>query len=71
FRVTERDLPKHLNNGNQNDEGETKESGPTLISTGEDEESEDLAQTDYQLNEALTLLKGLNILAAKKKEPQK
>lgn len=69
FRVTERDLPKHLDNGKQDEEGEANESGPTLISTGE-EESEDLAQTDYQLNEALTLLKGLNILAAKKKEPQ-
>lgn len=66
FRVTERDLPKHLSNGQKEEEDAESESGPTLISTGDD--SEDLAQTDYQLNEALTLLKGLNILAAKKKQ---
>lgn len=67
FRVTERDLPKHLSNGQKDEEETESESGPTLISTGED--SEDLAQSDYQLNEALTLLKGLNILAAKKNQP--
>lgn len=69
FRVTERDLPKHLDNGQKRNEEEADESGPTLMSTGEDEEGDNLAQTDYQLNEALTLLKGLNILAAKKNQP--
>jgi len=56
FRVKERDLPGHLSNGNGREEGEDAEETP------------DLAATDYQLNEALTLLKGLNILAAKPKQ---
>jgi carboxyl-terminal processing protease len=56
FRVKERDLPGHLSNGNGRADGEDAEETP------------DLAATDYQLNEALTLLKGLNILAAKPKQ---
>lgn len=56
FRVKERDLPNHLSNGNGRSDGEDTEEVP------------DLAATDYQLNEALTLLKGLNILAAKPKQ---
>ena len=55
LRVTERNLPKHLVN-------------PDGTSDTEDEEpvqAEDVAVNDYQLNEALTLLKGLNILARK------
>lgn len=56
FQVKERDLPKHLSNGN-GDAGSASE-----------RENADLASTDYQLNEALTLLKGLNILAAKSKK---
>ncbi|MCB1691717.1 MAG: S41 family peptidase [Pseudomonadales bacterium] len=59
LRVKERDLPKHLANGNGNDEAPASEG---------EEESADLAASDYQLNEALTLLKGLNILAAAKKQ---
>lgn len=54
FRVKERDLPKHLTNVN----GEGDEDA---------EEHTDLASTDYQLNEALTLLKGINILAKSKR----
>lgn len=50
-RFKERDLPKHLANGN----GTSETQGEQVPA--------DLALTDYQLNEALTLLKGLNILA--------
>ncbi|MDZ7685217.1 MAG: S41 family peptidase [Gammaproteobacteria bacterium] len=53
FQVKERNLPNHLGNGN---EGGSEGTSP---------ETTDLAATDYQLNEALTLLKGLNILARK------
>lgn len=54
-RVKEADLTGHLSNGNkarkkEQDKDETKA------------EEEDLASTDYVLNEALTLLKGLHIL---------
>ncbi|HIG39913.1 MAG: S41 family peptidase [bacterium] len=59
FRLKERDLPKHLQNGNGHKPGEEDD----------DDEPIDLASTDYQLNEALTLLKGLNILA-KRQQPQ-
>jgi carboxyl-terminal processing protease len=60
YRLKERDLPKHLGNGN----------GKKSESEAQDD-SADIASTDYQLNEALTLLKGLNVLAkAKAKQPQ-
>lgn len=61
FRVKERDLAKHLENGNGRDEAPGEEAT---------KESVDLASTDYQLNEALTLLKGLNILSAGKSKPK-
>ncbi|XOV87067.1 MAG: S41 family peptidase [Pseudomonadota bacterium] len=54
LRVKERDLPKHLSNAT----GESTEP--------EAPEPSALASTDYQLNEALTLLKGINILAKKR-----
>ncbi len=54
LRVKERDLPKHLSNA----AGESPEA--------ETPEPSALASTDYQLNEALTLLKGINILAKKR-----
>ncbi len=60
FRIKERDLPKHLKNGNGDKSGEDE----TPVKTT------DLANLDYQLNEALTLLKGLNILATKPVQPQ-
>ncbi len=60
FRIKERDLPKHLQNGNGDKSGEDE----TPVKTT------DLANLDYQLNEALTLLKGLNILATKPVQPQ-
>jgi len=53
LRVTEKDLPKHLANPNQAVES-TNEKTPS---------QEGAAVDDYQLNEALTLLKGLSILA--------
>ncbi len=58
WRVKEKDLPGHLANAN----GDTVE--------GEDPQNGELASQDYQLNEALSLLKGLNILARKSKQPQ-
>ncbi len=58
WRVKEKDLPGHLSNGNK-DETEPETSANI-----------ELASQDYQLNEALTLLKGMNILARKTKQPQ-
>ncbi|MDK1025205.1 MAG: S41 family peptidase [Gammaproteobacteria bacterium] len=55
LRVTERDLPKHLLNPNQTSGSEDAKPEPP----------EDVTVTDYQLHEALTLLKGLNIFAKK------
>lgn len=60
FRIKERDLAKHLENGTSDDSA----------SKTKTEKSVDLASTDYQLNEALTLLKGLRILSAQKTKPQ-
>ncbi len=48
-RMRESDLHNHLNQSNEADSGKTS--------------VEDLAITDFQLNEALTLLRGYNILA--------
>ena len=58
FRLKERDLPKHLDSGNEATET------PEAIEP--EKPPRDLAERDYQLHEALTLLKGLNILAQKK-----
>lgn len=54
-RVTEKDLHKHLPNVDGN---ETEDEVAIT-------EHSDLAGRDYQLHEALTVLKGLNIMAAK------
>jgi len=53
--LKEKDLSGHLTNGNGNEEGDDKKS-----ETAEDKAGK-LAQDDYQLFEALNLLKGLNI----------
>ena len=53
FRLKEKNLPKHLENRSEKTEAEP---GP------EEQPNMDLAIQDYQLNEALTLLKGLHIL---------
>ena len=58
WRIKEKDLPGHLANGNG--ENATQASSNNV----------ELATQDYQLNEALALLKGLNILARKSKQPQ-
>lgn len=58
WRVKEKDLPGHLANGNG--ENASRASSNNV----------ELATQDYQLNEALALLKGLNILARKSKQPQ-
>lgn len=60
WRVKEKDLPGHLANGN----GNGKNTDRARSNNAE------LASQDYQLNEALALLKGLNILARKSTQPQ-
>ncbi len=60
FRIKERDLAGHLANGDK---------APEEMANDEDEVT-DLSATDYQLNEALTLLKGINILATDKDVPK-
>jgi carboxyl-terminal processing protease len=56
--LKEADLSNHLDNGSAGDDD---------AQAGEDDEStETLAQRDYQLNEALNLLKGLHILGGPK-----
>ncbi len=74
FRVKEKDLPKHLENaGNPSSAAETETGGAdrevpiAVIATAE--KPAHLAARDYQLNEALTLLKGLNILAQRSRVP--
>jgi carboxyl-terminal processing protease len=57
-RVKEADLTGHLDNGNG--EGEVP-----VDAKGESTANDDLARSDYQLYEALNLLKGLTILRAK------
>ena len=53
--ITESSLSGHLSNGNDAEEAET--------TAAEEETPENLAEDDYQLNEALNLLKGLAILS--------
>ena len=62
YRVQERDLPKHLD-GEDAENGEVNKT-PEAITP---EPARDLIERDYQLYEALTLLKGLNILRARDK----
>ena len=52
--VKERDLAGHLQNGNGDNKSEMQGAGGAA--------PESLIETDYQLYEALNLLKGLNIL---------
>ena len=55
----ESDLSRHLENGNATPTDEAGEREPA------DDEAASLAETDYELNEALNLLKGLDILRVK------
>jgi len=59
FRLKEKNLPKHLDRGTDQANTETKDNEKQNI---------DLAVQDYQLNEALTLLKGLHI--SRQRNPQ-
>jgi len=68
FRVKEKDLPNHLANGNG--DAETESSSDSASTTDPTTDTIDLATTDYQLNEALNLLKGINILGLKSYQPQ-
>lgn len=75
--TTEADLKDHLANGNhgsnpdsiknipQKEEKNTEEVKPDALPTSDkkDEKKESLAEKDYQLNEAINLLKGLQILS--------
>lgn len=56
-RLHEADLRKHLENGN-GDKKDLKESGDE----DKDKQKDKALDTDYQLNEALNLLKGVNIV---------
>lgn len=56
--VKEADLNRHLPNGDGNGEQELKEE--------KDKNNEDLARKDFELHQALTLLKGLNIIQSGK-----
>jgi len=73
FRIKERDLAKHLENGNSGDAKDKSKDPAKEQSTDDDEQEKiksktvDLASNDYQLNEALTLLRGLKILNSRVK----
>ena len=57
-RLKEADLVRHLENGGVAAPGTDKE---------DDEAEQSLAERDYQLNEALNLLKGLDIMRKPRK----
>jgi carboxyl-terminal processing protease len=72
FRLREADLDKHLSNGQGEEKSETPAKpatkGPSKTKegdTGKSEFAEFGAKNDYQLNQALNLLKGMSILHGK------
>jgi carboxyl-terminal processing protease len=71
FRLREADLDKHLSNSQVDEKSEVPAKptkGPTKTresDTGKSEIAEFGAKNDYQLNQALNLLKGMNILRGK------
>ena len=72
FRLREADLEHHLTNGSTKEEAETptKPAAPKTAPKKEDESvkpqiTEFGSKTDYQLNQALNLLKGMHILQGK------
>ncbi len=74
FRVREADLEKHLSNGNKKPEAEEAPAKPAVSKTApkakEDDNSKPQftelgSKTDFQLNQALNLLKGMNVLQRK------
>ncbi len=58
-RLRERDLSKHLENGNSEEKEPTDEE---LAEDSKEKNTTPLAVTDYPLSQALNLLKGINIL---------
>jgi carboxyl-terminal processing protease len=79
WRIKEKDLPGHLDNGNSDADNSGDSESVTSAETADGDSkaskssassSMELASKDYQLNEALALLKGLNILARRSKQPQ-
>jgi len=58
--LKESDLDNHLRNGNKEKKAEEKVEKKTDLNN-DDKTEQPLAVTDYQLNEALNLLKGLHI----------
>jgi carboxyl-terminal processing protease len=82
FRVRERNLPKHLANGNSKPmtaEESLEKAAKEIKQITDEENTEEPLQTameepsvvtDYQLHEALNRLKGLNILAKKASQTQ-
>ncbi|MDC0067833.1 S41 family peptidase [Gammaproteobacteria bacterium] len=78
WRIKEKNLPKHLAGDNENAKEESDADDPEISdsmkpdspqSIGPYSSNMELAIRDYQLNEALTLLKGLHIIT-KSKTPQ-
>ena len=78
WRIKEKNLPKHLAGDNENAKEESDADDPEISdsmkpdspqSTSPYSSNMELAIRDYQLNEALTLLKGLHIIT-KSKTPQ-
>jgi carboxyl-terminal processing protease len=81
WRIKEKNLPKHLAGDNESAKGESDVDDPqspdsldpdspdSPESTSPYSSNMELAVRDYQLNEALTLLKGLHILG-RTKTPQ-
>jgi carboxyl-terminal processing protease len=71
FRLREADLDKHLSNSQGEDKSETPAKPAKTQSKSKDgdgskvEISEFGAKNDYQLNQALNLLKGMSILRGK------
>jgi carboxyl-terminal processing protease len=70
FRLREVDLDKHLSNSQGEDKGDTaakpaKPQSKTKEGDGKVEVAEFGAKNDYQLNQALNLLKGMSILRGK------
>ena len=74
FRLREADLDKHLSNGNKKQETEEAPAKPaaspkTAPKSKDDDNKPQITElgskTDYQLNQALNLLKGMNILHGK------
>ncbi len=59
--IKEADLTGHLDNGNGKDSKKTAKPKDAKSKDGKKDEEESLARTDYQLYEALNLLKGLAI----------